>query len=98
MRASISRYSLPLLLGFLALALAGPIRAFQDGITHSPMPSSLDATRYELVMAGQGFRDGVATDLNSNGPSTEQVRQSSPCFPHNSSSMVYITALGADLL
>jgi hypothetical protein len=65
MRASISRYALPLLLGFLALALTAPIRAFQDGIIHSPMPSSLDTARYTQVMGGEGYRDGVFTILYS---------------------------------
>jgi hypothetical protein len=60
MRVSIPKHAFRLVVGFLALAVAGPIRAFQDGITHSPTPSSLDATRYTMVMAGEGFLDGLA--------------------------------------
>jgi hypothetical protein len=73
--AWISNYALPLLVGSLALTVAGPIRATQDGITHSPMPSSLDSTRFELIMAGQGLLDGgVATALSSyKAPDGERI-------------------------
>jgi hypothetical protein len=68
MRTSISRYALPLLAGFLALSLAGPIQAFQDGGTNSQTPSSklleIDGG-YIWVMAGEGILDGVHTTLDS---------------------------------
>jgi hypothetical protein len=57
MRTSILRYAFPLLLGFLALALAGPIRAFQDGGSSSQTPSSKPSrndSRYTRVTAGTG--------------------------------------------
>jgi len=62
------QYALPFLLGLLALTIAGPLRAFQDAITNSPMPTSLDATRYTQVMSGLGILDGlvgVGTALHS---------------------------------
>jgi hypothetical protein len=68
MRASIPKYALPLFLGFLALAPAEPIWAFQGGgggsQTPSPKPSG-NNVRYTQVTAGEGVLDGVTTDLHS---------------------------------
>jgi hypothetical protein len=74
MRASILKYALPLLLGLLALALTGPIRAFQDGVTHSPMPSSVKDTRYEWIMSALGLLNGVGVSNNSyRAPDGERI-------------------------
>jgi hypothetical protein len=66
MQASISRYALPLLVGFLALTLAGPIRAFQDGASSSQTPPSKPSGNnggYTWVMAGEGLLEGAHTSL-----------------------------------
>jgi hypothetical protein len=74
MRASISKYALLLLLGFPALGLAGSVRAFQDGITHSPMPSSVKDTRYEWIMSALGLLNGVGVSNNSyRAPDGERI-------------------------
>jgi hypothetical protein len=68
MGASISRYTLPLLFGFLLLTIAVPVRAFQDGGSGSRTPSSKPSesdVRYTQVAGGEGNLDGVATILYS---------------------------------
>lgn len=68
MRVSISKCALAVLAGSLALAVVGPIRAFQDVGSSSQTPSSKPSGTdggYKWVMAGEGILDGVHTTLDS---------------------------------
>jgi hypothetical protein len=76
MRASTSKFVLPLLVGLLALAFAGPIRASQDGSSQrtSSKPSGKDGG-YKWVMAGEGFLEGAHTSLEAyKAPDGEIIR------------------------
>jgi hypothetical protein len=77
MRASISKYELPFLVGFLTLTLAEPIRPFQDGASRSQTPSSKPLGNdggYKWIMAGQGFLEGVSASLEGyKGPNGERI-------------------------
>jgi hypothetical protein len=84
MPASVPKYALHLSVGFLALTMAGPIRASQDGSSPSqaPLPTTLvDDSRYTRVMMGMGRIEGRISSFGSfRGPSGEIIGRETADF------------------